>query len=347
VNLNCGIIGKQFSGKSTLFKLLTGEAGQDAFGPVHGVAQVRDPRLTELSGIFNPKKTTYAAVEYIDIPGLQDKHGNRSESKMLEHVKNADSLLAVINAFEQNETDIITEINDIMGDLIINDLIVIENRLVKLKHLRTPEEKVEFALFSRLKETLDAEKPLRLCDLKDEERKSIRGFQFYTLKPIIIVLNMSDDMYKKTDAIVETVKKSIAFDDGTAIIALSVKTEAEIMELPEADRSVFMEDAGLTESALQTVVRATYGLLDLIAFFTVGEDEVKAWTIGKTTPAKKAAGAIHSDIERGFIKAEVAAYTDFMSYKDMKALRDKGLLRLEGKDYTVKDGDIINFKFNV
>lgn len=348
MNLTCGILGKQLSGKSTLFALLTGEKGSDAFGPVNGVAFVKDARITALSDIFKPKKTSYATVHYTDIPGLQDRHGNRSESKILEHVKNTDSLLAVINGFENDTPALMAqEIMDICGDLLINDLIVVENRLAKLKHLRTPEEKVEFALFERLKAVLDEDKPLRLAELKDEEKKAIRGFQFYTLKPIIFVLNLSDELYKNSAAITETCKKTVALDEGTAIISLSAKTEAEIMELPEEDRALFMEDAGLAESALNTVVKATYDLLNLASFFTVGEDEVKAWTIRKDTPAKRAAGEIHSDIERGFIKAEVASYEDFMKHKDLKALRDKGALRLEGKDYIVRDGDIINFKFNV
>ena len=347
MNLSCGIIGKPFSGKSTLFTLMTGEETGGKFGPVHGIAKVRDPRVDFLSSLYQPKKTTYATIEYIDVPGVAGAEG--AENKMLEHVRNTESLLAVVGAFEEEtEPDgIRREIQNIRDDLLLNDLILVENRLDKIKHQRNPQEKEEFVLFSRLHEALEANTPLRNLDLKEDELKTMRGFQFFTLKPVLFVVNIREEDIPRAEALETALRQGLGGEEATGVIALSALIEEEIMQLPPEDRGAFLTEMDITEPATEKVVRATYDLLGLISFFTTGEDEVKAWTIRKGTVARSAAGEIHSDIERGFIKAELVHYDDFTSLKDMKKIKEAGLMHLEGKEYIVRDGDIINFKFNV
>ncbi|MBN2726880.1 redox-regulated ATPase YchF [Candidatus Mcinerneyibacteriota bacterium] len=347
MNLSCGIIGKPFSGKSTLFTLMTGEEVGGKFGPVHGIAKVKDLRIDLLSRLYQPKKTTLATIEYIDVPGVVGVDG--SENKMLEHVRNTDSLLAVVGAFEEkSEPDrIFVEIQNIRDDLLLNDLILVENRLEKIKHQRNPQEKEEFTLFSKLHEALEKNIPLRNLDLKEDEIKAIKGFQFFTLKPALFVINIREEDIPDAGLLEEKLRERLGAEEGAGVIALSVLIEEEIMQLPGEDREAFLQEMNISEPATEKVVRATYDLLGLISFFTTGEDEVKAWTIRKGTVARAAAGEIHSDIERGFIKAELVHYEDFVSMKDMKKLKEAGLIHLEGKDYIVRDGDIINFKFNV
>ena len=347
MNLSCGIIGKPFSGKSTLFTLMTGEETGGKFGPVHGIAKVKDSRVDFLSSLYQPKKTSYATIEYIDVPGMAGADGQ--ENKMLEHVRNTESLLAVVGAFEEmTEPDKIRgEIQNIRDDLLLNDLILVENRLEKIKHQRNPQEKEEFGLFSRLHEALESNTPLRSLDLKDEELKTIKGFQFFTLKPVLFVVNIREEDIPRAEGLEDKLRQGFSGEEGTGVIALSALIEEEIMQLPPEDREAFLKEMNITEPATEKVVRATYDLLGLISFFTTGEDEVKAWTIRKGTVARAAAGEIHSDIERGFIKAELVHYDDFASLKDMKKVKEAGLMHLEGKEYIVRDGDIINFKFNV
>ncbi len=351
MNLTCGIIGRPYCGKSTLFSLLTGERGHDPYGIVKGFASVRDPRIERLSEVYKPVKTTFAQVQYIDVPGIQDSQGRKGEAKILENVRNAHSLLAVINGFEKEKADpgeAVSAIKNLIDELLINDLILVENRLDKIKHKRTPEEKAEFILFEKLKELLESDVHLRDAALSPEEIKAVRGFQFYTLKPLIFVVNLHESSIPDSDAMVEAIKAQVQLHENSDVIALSAKIEEEIAMLPFEDRGLFMEDLDIIEPATEKVIRATYDLLGLISFFTAGEDEVKAWTIVRGTAAKQAAGEIHSDIERGFIKAELVSYEDFTaSGCDMKKVRESGHLRLEGKEYTVVDGDIINYKFNV
>ncbi|HDS03008.1 MAG TPA: redox-regulated ATPase YchF [Firmicutes bacterium] len=347
MNLSCGIIGKPFSGKSTLFALMTGEDGGGKFGPVRGMAKVSDSRIDYLSSLYHPKKTTYASVEFIDVPGVSGSE--TGENKMLEHVRNTESLLAVIGAFEEEDCDasLQGEIQGILDELLLNDLILTENRLEKIKHQRNPQEKDEFVLFSRLHEALEENRPLRSLDLKEDEQKAIKGFQFFTLKPLMFVINIHEEAIPRAEAIENRLREKLANDAHTGVIALSALIEEEIMQLPEEERPAFLEEMGIGEPATEKVIRSIYSLLGLISFFTAGEDEVKAWTIRKGASARSAAGEIHSDIERGFIKAELVHYDDFAATPDMKKLKEAGLVRLEGKEYVVRDGDIINFKFNV
>jgi len=347
MNLSCGIIGKPFSGKSTLFTLMTGEETGGKFGPVHGIAKVKDPRVDFLSRLYKPKKTSFATIEYIDVPGM--KGTEKSENKMLEHVRNADSLLAVVGAFEEKTEveKVLVEMQNVRDELLLNDLILVEKRLEKIKHQRNAQEKEEFALFSRLRESLEKNSPLRSLDLKEEERKTIKGFQFFTLKPVLFVINIREKDIPEAEGLEEKLTQGLKEEEGTGVIALSALIEEEIMQLPPEDREAFLKEMNIKEPATEKVVRATYDLLGLISFFTTGEDEVKAWTIRKGTVARSAAGEIHSDIERGFIKAELVHYEDFVSLQDMKKIKETGLMHLEGKEYIVRDGDIINFKFNV
>lgn len=355
--MQLGILGLQKAGKTTLFNTLT--ASREATGKflasdaTHiGVAKVPDPRLAALRDLFHPKKYTPATVEYVDIPGIAKGEG--AESLDLAKLKTVDALLHVVRAFEDAEiphsegsVDPLRDVHTIDLELILSDHTLIERRLDRLekaaKRGTSPEEEREKKL---LKETilpaLEAERPVRTLTLDPDDERLLRGYQLLTAKPMLVVLNVGEGE-------VATAKpKDFGIDVAkTPAIVVSAPIEEEISRLSPEEQKEFLGDLGLAEPSLDRVLRASFELLGRIAFFTVGEDEVRAWTIRRGLHAKEAAGAIHSDIERGFIRAEVVSCQALLEHKTLAHCRDKGLLRLEGKEYVVLDGDVINFRFNV
>ncbi len=357
--MEVGIVGLPVSGKTTLFSTLTGQPPAESHGgrvEVHrGVVKVPDPRLDQLTGIFNPRKQVNATIEYLEVGGMDQESGAKGfDPQFLQVLKNTAALCVVIRAFHNEfyphpagSVDVRRDVNTVESEFLLSDLAIVENRIERLekqvKKVKDDAGLKELALLKRCQEHLETEQPLREIEFSEEEHLMLRGFQFLTAKPLVYVLNIDEEQIgREADWI-----KQIPEKPGTTVIALSAKAEQEISQLDEEDRSVFLEDLGIKEPALPKLIRASFDLLGLISFFTVGEDECRAWTIRAGTHAQRAAGAIHSDLERGFIRAEVVHYDDFMQHKSLAKCRENGVLRLEGKNYIVKDGDIITVRFNV
>ena len=361
--MKIGIIGIAACGKTTLFNALTGgEAGTGGYGAsqIHvGMAQVADARVDALTGIFHPKKTTYATVDFVDVPGLGEgregpgQRGGESES-IPQALEGADALLLVLRAFEdpgvphpRESVDPARDLADMNLDLILRDLSVIERRRERLEKLvakkKDPDEVAEFELLGRLQAALEEGKPLIAQGLSEKELARLRGFGFLSAKPILVAVNVGEDRINEPADSFAFVNEEL----GTDPVVLCAQLEAELSQLPEDERGVFLSDYGLDRPARDRVILASFGLLGLQSFLTVGEDEVRAWPIRKGTSALHAAGTIHSDLERGFIRAEVISYEDFMDAGSMAVARDRGVLRVEGKEYEVKDGEIMHVRFNV
>jgi len=321
------------------------------------VVKVPDARVDSLSEIYKPKKTTYATVEYVDYIGLTkgDMEQNRKVSDL---VKDADAVVHVVRGFEEESVahplgnvDPVRDAETVELEMIFGDLELVDKRLDRmeqgLKRGKKPDE-AEKRLLMKCKEILEAERPLRDQEFSEEEDRAMRHLQFMSIKPVVIVLNVDEkEMHSEKIASIASRLDSSFGGEQVKVLALCGKIEMEIVQLPSDEATVFLEDLGIREPALNKLIRVSYDLLGLISFLTTGEDEVRAWTIKRGTNAQKAAGKIHSDIERGFIRAEVISFDDFMAQGSMAAAREKGLLRLEGKTYEVRDGDIINFRFNV
>jgi GTP-binding protein YchF len=356
--MQLGILGFPKVGKTTLFNILTGtEQATDKFAASDkvnmGVASVPDPRLVQLRELFNPKKFSPATLDYVDIPGI--KKGEGSESLDLAKLKTVDALLHVVRAFDdpelihsEGDLDPARDIATIDLELILADHGLVERRLEKLEQSKKrglkPEEKREEALLKDvILPALENETPLRQIELAAEDELRLRGFQLLSAKPMLAVINVDEDRLGDS----ETLLAGLDLPEGVQAVIFSAPIEAEISKLDEEEQKEFLADYGLTEPSLDRALRASLELLGLISFFTVGEDEVKAWTVRRDTPARRAAGAIHSDIERGFIRAEVTRWEDLVRLKSLAACRDQALLRLEGKEYPVKDGEVIHFRFNV
>jgi GTP-binding protein YchF len=364
-----GIVGLPLVGKSTIFNLLThGHVDTSSWGggkgEAHiGIAQVPDAKLERLTEIFLPKKVTHATVEYVDLPGLARGEGKSIESRemnsYLTNLKNVDALLHVVRGFadeniphSEGSVDLGRDIGLFELEMIFSDLAIIEKRLERLsrdlKKGKTPELEMENAVLERFKAALEQEQPLRDLVLTEEEQKRVRGFTFLSAKPMLVVLNLGDgDVDKIAHAAQAFGLENLTRHKGVAVTAVCGKIEAEISALPDEDARLFMEDLGLPASGLARMIQESYSLLGLQSFYTAGEPEVRAWTIFKNTTASQAAGVIHSDFERGFIKAEVVSYDDMVQLGSFAAARNKGALRLEGKDYLVSENDVILFRFNV
>jgi len=358
--MKAGILGLSLVGKSTLFSLLTGAESPTPGGrpePRVGVARVPDPRVDGLAAMFHPKKRTLATVEYVDVPGVARGEGQALVD--LPALRGTDALVHVVRAFEsdtvphpEGSLDPLRDAGVLELELILADHGTVERRLERLdaniKKAKKAEDVQEKALFERLKETLEAERPLREMDLSEEERKRLRGYSLLSEKPLVLVANLDDEQVRRAPSFLEKSGLSeFAKKPRVALCAVSAPIEAEMAELDSDDARAFREDLGLEEPGLERVIRTSYDLLGLISFLTAGEDECRAWTIRRGTRAQLAAGAIHSDIERGFIRAEVVAYDDLVAAGGIAACRERGTLRLEGKDYEVRDGDVINFRFAV
>lgn len=362
--LSCGIIGLPMVGKTTFFNLLTGAGAEvSAFfsGKTStniGHAYIPDERLDYLTEMFHPKKTTFAQVEMIDIPGLVRgaSQGQGSGNEFLGAVRDVDLLAHIVRSFEDTEIlhaedslDILRDIATIETELLFADLQLIETRLSRINggHKKKVEHPLEEAALKKCQDLLLEEKPLRLLELSEEEDEALKHITLLTNKAMLIVVNLDEAQMQAQDYPQKAEVEAYCQAQGYELITVCAKSEEEIEQLPEDERELFLSELGIEESGIHRIAKAVYRQLGLISFLTAGEDEVKAWSIRKGLSAKKAAGKIHSDIERGFIRAETVAFADLKEAGSMATARDKGLFRLEGKEYIVADGDIINFRFNV
>jgi GTP-binding protein YchF len=362
--LRAALIGFASSGKTTLFQLMTSarETARASHGRGEasiGISKVPDPRLDRLTAMYNPKKRVPATVEFADLAAPSGTSGAQALVDVAAY-KNADALVHVVRAFAdpsvahpKGSLDPGRDAQTMEEELILADLGLAERRLERLakdlKKGRSPELERERDVVTTCKDALEAGRPLRALELTGDDAKRLRGFQFLSAKPLLIVLNLDEsqlagaaDLRQAADAAGLGPFLSRA---STAAVAVCAKIELEIAELEPADAASFLADLGLQESGLDRVIRRSYDLLGYISFFTVGEDECRAWSIPRSTPAQLAAGEIHSDIARGFIRAEVVSYDSLTGRGSMAASRDHGEVRLEGKEYVVQDGDIINFRF--
>jgi len=342
-----GLAGFPGAGKSTVFAALTGlapAAGERR--PQIGTIKVPDPRVDHLAAIYHPRKTTYAEVTFVDFPPARDPQRRRVlDAEAVAALRDADALVEVVRGFPDVAGTPARPLEDIEAfetELALADLAQVERRLERLRKEKGHER--EQALFERLREALEAGRALRTLGLTPEEQAALAGFAFLSLRPLLIVLNVAEEA---AAAPLPQAVATRAAAAGAQALALSARVEAEVAQLDPADRPAFLADLGLAESARDRFIRASYALLDLISFLTAGEDECRAWPIRRGTVARKAAGRIHSDIERGFIRAEVIAYEDFVRLGSEAKCREAGKLRLEGKDYVIQDGDIVHFRFAV
>jgi len=346
--MKAGLVGYSQSGKTTLFNALTGlhKGGGAGRGQVNlGAIKVPDPRIDALSAIFKPKKTTYAEMHFVDVPGPAGK-GTGLDAEALKALAGVDSFCLVVRGFpaaDGTPADPERELRDFDAELVLHDLALVEKRLDRLRkegHKGTGE----FHELERLHAQLDDGKPLRGMRWSDAEEKELVHFAFLSRRPLLVVLNVGEDAAATPPpAAVE----AVARERGCEVLSLCAAVEAEIAELAPAEQPEFLASIGLAEPAQARFIRAAYHLLDLISFFTVGEDEVRAWPIRRGDRAPRAAGRIHSDLERGFIRAEVVHYDDFIALGSESKARQEGKLRLEGKEYVVQDGDILNIRFAV
>lgn len=368
MNLSSTITGLPYVGKTTLFNLITGAhasigafAGAEADTNI-GVAKVPDDRVDRLAALFKPKKTTFAEITYRDL-GLAKSAtlGEGISPKKLGDLRNSDALVHVVRAFADptvpHAEGSVAPLRDMATldlELLFSDHAIVEKRLDsierELRSAKGPEKEArerEQAFLVRAKPALESEIPLRDLDVDAEELKVIRGFRFLTLMPQLVVVNMDEADVATPDAALTPLRSAAALHRGTAVVPVCAKIEAEIAELPADEAAAFRAELGLAEAPLQRIVHATYDLLGLTSFFTAGEDEVRAWTIAKGATAQQAAGAIHSDLERGFIRAEVIRWDELLKAGSEANARKQGMLRTEGKTYVVQDGDVMNVLFNV
>jgi ribosome-binding ATPase len=366
-NLEVGIVGLPNVGKSTLFNAIT-KAGAEAANypfctiePNVGVVDVPDARLQVLHEMYNSKKTTPAAVRFVDIAGLV-KGASKGEglgNQFLEHIRQVDAIAHVVRCFVdpdithvEGSIDPIRDIEIITTELCLADLDVVEKRVMKLERIvksGSKEARAEDELLRRIKEALEQAKPARQLNLGEDELALLGDTNLLTLKPVLYVANVAEDEVAtaETDNAYVQKVKAYAATEGAEVVAISAKVESEIAELDAEEAREFLAEIGETESGLNRLIKAAFTLLGLLTFLTAGPDECRAWTIVKGTTAPKAAGKIHSDIERGFIRAEIVNYDDLVAAGSTTAAREKGKVRLEGKDYVMQDGDVTYFRFNV
>ncbi len=367
MGFNCGIVGLPNVGKSTLFNALTNTMKAEAANypfctiePNVGVVEVPDERLYRIAEIVKPKKITPTTIEFVDIAGLVRgaSKGEGLGNQFLANIRGVDAIAHVVRCFQDENVvhvdgsvDPVRDIETINLELVMKDLESVEKRLQKTaKQAKSGDKKLraEVEALEKIKGILEEGKRIQpyLNELGDEEKRVVRELQLLTAKPVMYVANVDEEGLFEDNEFVKQVKE-YAREEGAPVVKICAKIEAELSELPKEEKEEFLKELGLKEPGLNSVIREGYKLLDLITFFTAGEQEVRAWTVRKGTKAPQAAGKIHSDIERGFIRAEVIKYEDLIREGSMQACKEKGLMRLEGKDYEVQDGDIIYFRFNV
>lgn len=346
--MRIGLVGFAGSGKTTVFNTLTGLNVPIGFGgEVHlGTVKVPDARIDKLSGMFNPKKTTFAEIVFSDIPGEHGAEQKGLSGKALQQIRDQDVLALVLRDFDnpalEGAPNPLKDLDAFATECLFADLAMVERWLDKAK--KEKKDPHDITNFELMKETLEADKPLRSIPANIIDRSKLTNFGFLTDRPLMVVLNRRES--EATTPMSPEMLKRLGELQAEGVV-LSASVEAEIAAMDPADQKAFLDDLGITESAKYRFIRGTYHLLDLISFFTVGTDEVRAWPILRGTHAKQAAGKIHSDLERGFIRAEVVSYEHFIEDGSEHKARDVGHLKLEGKDYVVQDGDIMNIRFNV
>ncbi len=365
MSLTAGIVGLPNVGKSTLFNAITKMnilAANYPFATIDpnvGIVTVPDERVNRLANMYNPKRIIPTTFEFTDIAGLV-KGASKGEglgNKFLSHIREVDAIVEVVRCFDDSniihvdgKVDPVRDIEIINVELIMSDLEIIENRINKIgKKAMTSKNKddvKEINVLLRIKEALEKEIPVRKLDFDKDEKNILRSFNLITAKPIIYVTNVCEgDLGMENDYVKEV--REYAASDGSEVIVVCAKIESELTELEDEEKKLFLEELGIKESGLDQVINKTYSLLGLATYFTVGIDEVRAWTFKKGMKAPECAGIIHSDFERGFIRAEVMSYDDLMEAGSEQKVRENGKMRLEGKDYIMQDGDICHFRFNV
>jgi len=346
--MKIGLVGFAGSGKTTVFNTMTGLHVPAGFGGEVrlGAVRVPDERIDKLSAIFSPKKTTWAEMSFCDVPGEHGAEKKGLSAKGLQQIRDQEALCLVLRDFDnpaiEGTPDPAGDLEAFHVECCFADLEIVERRIDRLKKER--KDLAELASFEKMKEALESDRPLRLIPPEELDRAHLKGYGLLTDRALLVALNRDEGRAR------EPMPAALAArlgQLGAAGMVLSAAVEAEIAALEPADQAAFLADLGVSEAALARFIRTAYGLLDLISFFTVGPDEVRAWTIRRGTRARQAAGRIHSDLERGFIRAEVIPYEVFMAHGSEHAVKEAGLLQIEGKDYVVADGDILHVRFNV
>ena len=352
--MKVGLVGLAGSGKTTVFNAVTGldapvgGIGGDRTRPNLGVTKVPDARVDRLSEMYEPKRTVHAEVTFVDLPGKMPGTGDGGglDPKAVQHIRDMDALALVVRAFDNpalaDPADPVRDLGALCDELLLTDLVVAERRVERLRKERKGTAELDVLL--RCQEALEAERPLRLLELSEEARRLIAGYGFLTEKPALALFDAPEEAAAEPAGDAFT---AAAEARGLPLLVMSGQVEMEIARLDPEEQADFLADLRLTASARDRFVRAAWELLDTICFLTVGPDEVRAWEIRRGLPAVRAAGKVHSDIERGFIRAEVIRYPDLIELGSEQACKDKGRMRLEGKSYVVRDGDVVHYRFNV